>query len=93
MQRTCVNGQYLGVKVDADALISNRKALKGDGETLKNDRAALNSNKEVLKGVENALKDDKKGLKCDGEELKDNGAIIMIIVLLYLYTFQSRYFV
>ena len=69
--------------------MGNSKALKGDGETLKNDRAALNGRKEVLKGVEDALKCDKKGLQGDGEELKGNEGII---VLLYLYTCQSRYF-
>ena len=65
-----------------------RKALKGGGEMVKNDRAALSGRKEVLKGVEDALKGDKKGLKGDGEEVKGNGGII---VLLYLYTCQSRY--
>ena len=56
---------------------------------LKNDRAALNGSKEVIKGVEDALKGDKKWLKGDEEEVKGSG--ICIIVLLYLYTCQSRY--
>ena len=44
--------------------MGNRKALKGDRETLKNDGLALNGSKEVLKGVEDALKGDKKSMVC-----------------------------